>query len=365
MNQRIKTIDFGRGISVILMILVHTLWIHASQKVQTTTTLGHFIHFVGRGTPVFLITMGFSFMISRNQTLQSAIRRGCYILGVGFFMNFLKFIIPIWFGFVPQSFIEAYGWQLPLNTRQLSYLIFTGDILQLAGVSLLIIGFIRKYFLQRIVLLLLAILIAIASRWIVPVQTNYFIVDYIQQLFFSSEFWVYFPVFPWLSFIILGMFLGKSYIEQHKDQKTFFIRTLMYGMLIIAVGAVFLWHDHEYHFNDFFHLGPGGLLYLAGWNFVVLFLFHLLMIYTPHNLVYKFIFYCSQNVTSIYVIHWVLICWFMGIFGFQNCNTIETVFLMPFFIILTFIVQYLYDKIKAKFFRSSFSRNRIEIFAKK
>lgn len=348
MSQRIKTIDFGRGISVILMILVHTLWIHAKQEVQTQTALGHFIHFVGRGTPVFLIAMGFSFMISGNQNLCSAIKRGIYILGIGFLMNFLKFVIPLLFDFAPQNFIEAYGWQNPVTTQQLIYLVLTGDILQLAGSALLIIGLIRKYISQRLVLLLLAILIAFISRWFTPVDTDYFIVNYIQQLFFSNGFWVYFPVFPWLSFIVLGMFFGKLYVENNGDQKILFVRMLIYGLFFISAGALMLWYNHEYHFNDFFHLGPGGVIYLAGWNFTVLFFFYLLLLYTRDNPVYKFIFYCSKNVTSIYVIQWVIICWSMGIFGFQNSNSWETLLLMPFFVALTFLVQYLIDIVKTK-----------------
>ena len=350
MSRRIQTIDFGRGVSVILMILVHTLWIHAKQEVQTQTALGHFIHFVGRGTPVFLIAMGFSFMLSRNQSLGSATKRGIYILGVAFLMNFLKFVIPILFGFAPQNFIEAYGWQNPIATQQLIYLVLTGDILQLAGSALLIIGLIRKYVSQRIVLLLLAILIAFMSRWFTPIHTDFFIVNYIQQLFFSNDFWVYFPVFPWLSFIVLGMFFGKLYMENNKDQKKLFIRMLIYGLFFIITGSFMLWHNHEYHFNDFFHLGPGGVIYLAGWNFTVLFFFYLLLHYTRDNLVYKFIFYCSKNVTSIYVIQWVVICWAMGIFGFQNSNLWETLLLMPFFVTITFFIQYLLDMARTKNF---------------
>jgi len=48
------------------------------------------------------------------------------------------FLVPIAvFGTMPEAFIAAYGWSSPLGAAELGSLVLTGDILQMAGVSLL------------------------------------------------------------------------------------------------------------------------------------------------------------------------------------------------------------------------------------
>jgi len=344
--NRILAIDFGRGFSVIAMIMVHTLWIHASQDVQSDTFLGHFIHFVGRGTPVFLITMGVSFMISRNQDIKSALKRGVIILGVAYLMNFLKFLTPILVGLMPDSFIAAYGWEMPLNFEKYAYLLLTGDILQLAGVSLLILAFVRSYIKNKFIILIIAILIAFISPELRSIQSEIFGLNYITQLLWSDGYWVYFPVFPWISFILLGMFFGKWYVEMEYNQNELFKRMFIIGLVCIMAGAPLVFTNEEYHFNDFFHLGPGGVIYLAGWNFAVLSIFHWMLSATRDNFLYQSFYYCSKHVTSLYVIQWVLICWGMGVFGFQSKTEIGTMLLMPLFIGLTFVIHFLIRKIR-------------------
>ncbi|GAA3517956.1 hypothetical protein GCM10022393_35130 [Aquimarina addita] len=344
-NKRILAIDFGRGLSVIAMILVHTLWIHASQEIQENTFLGHFIHFVGRGTPIFLITMGISFMISSKQTLASGLLRGLMILGVAYLMNFFKFIFPILIGLMPVSFIEAYGWTAPVSLENYTYLLLTGDILQLAGVSLIIISLIRAYIKNKYIYLIIALIIAAVSREFTEIQTGIYILDYIAQLLWSTGYWVYFPVFPWISFIILGMFFGKWYVEKNRDQDMMFKKMALFGFIFMIVGAVLVFTNEPYHFNDFFHLGPGGVIYLAGWNFVALWLIHLLLKYTNPNKIYQSFYYCSTHVTSLYVLQWVIICWGMAIFGFQSQNELNTLLLMILFLVVTFVVHYASIKI--------------------
>ncbi|WP_051336310.1 heparan-alpha-glucosaminide N-acetyltransferase domain-containing protein [Aquimarina latercula] len=344
--SRILAIDFGRGFSVIAMIMVHTLWIHARQDVQSDTFLGHFIHFVGRGTPVFLITMGVSFMISRNQDIKSAVKRGITILGVAYLMNFLKFLAPILIGLMPDSFIAAYEWEIPLNLEEYTYLLLTGDILQLAGISLIVLALIRAYLKNKFILLGLAVLIAFISPELRGFQSEIFGLNYITQLLWSDGYWVYFPVFPWISFILLGMFFGKWYVEKGYDQNELFKRMCIVGLLFIAVGAPLVFMNEAYHFNDFFHLGPGGVIYLAGWNFTVLSIFHWILSKTKDNFLYKTFYYCSKHVTSLYVIQWVLICWGMVIFGFQSKSELGTILLMPIFMGLTFVIHFSVGKIR-------------------
>ncbi len=361
-TNRILAIDFGRGFSVSLLAVVHTLWMYADLNTQEHSALGHFVHFMGRGTPVFLVTMGVSFMISRNQSMLSAIKRGGIILAAAFFMNFLKFIFPILLGFMPDSFIKAYGWDpsIPLNTGQYWYLLQTGDILQLAGVSLIFMGLIRGLVKNKYIIFLIALLIAAVSREVSGLRLGIEGLDYLLDLLWGSQYNVYFPVFPWLSFILMGMFFGKIYLENNQDQNALFKSMFLWGVLLIAAGAPLVYTNEAYHFNDFFHMGPGGVIYFAGWNFTVISFFHVLVTKLPYNPIFRFYNYCSKHVTSIYIIQWVLICWGMGIFGFQNANQSTVLMLMIVFLTLTFLTRYTIDKILI-FFKNRNKKSRLAV----
>ncbi|XQF94021.1 heparan-alpha-glucosaminide N-acetyltransferase domain-containing protein (plasmid) [Pseudoalteromonas espejiana] len=123
------------------MILVHTLWMYSSTELQSESLFGAVIHILGKGTASFLVAMGLSMALSRRQTPMLLIKRGIQLLLLAYLMNAAKFWLPIdVFNTMPEAFINAYGWQSPLSAGQLQFMVLTGDILQLAGVSLLLFG---------------------------------------------------------------------------------------------------------------------------------------------------------------------------------------------------------------------------------
>lgn len=346
MNDRLVAIDVGRGLSVLFMIMVHTLWMYADQHTQTETWLGVLVHVIGKGTASFLVAMGISLMLSRNQNLQSALKRGIGLLTVAYFMNLLKFLLPIHlFGTMPQSFIAAYGWQLPLNVNQSLYLLLTGDILQMAGVAILVLAFVRYYITNKYHLLLLAGAVALSAKLFSGYRPGIPGLDYIADLFWGNQHNVYFPLLPWLTCILVGMYFGQLYKENKGNTTEFYRQMLRYGVAMLTIGGSLCWYDLGYHFADFFHLGAGGILYLTGLNLCGLWLIHQLINHVDLTAFYPFINYCSKRVTTLYIIQWVLICWGMGIVGFNQLNLNQTLLAMPVLIALTLLTQRLLDGI--------------------
>lgn len=338
-NRRILAIDFARGLSVLLVIVVHTLWIYGSIDTQSSTWLGNTIHFIGKGTPMFLIVMGVSFTLSRNQSITLSIKRALYILAVGYMMNFLKFVAPTLAGIMPDAFIEAYGWTTPATVDNMIFMLLTGDILQLAGVSLLFMGIINALSKNKYVPLVLAFIIAVVTREVHGLQLGITGVDYLLDLLWGAEWNVYFAVFPWFSFILIGMFFGRWYKENNHSERYLFTKMLPVGIVLMVVGGGLCYYNFEYHFGDYFHLGPGGTIYLAGFNMVILRFAYLLVTKVAPNKIFDFLYYCSKRVTTIYMIQWVLICWGMGILGYQQFDVTGVLILILVFTSLTLLVQ--------------------------
>jgi uncharacterized membrane protein len=354
-RERVVEIDIGRGLAVLLMILVHTLWMYGSKETQSSSVLGHVIHFVGKGTAAFLLTMGLSFTLSRRGSLQGDLLRGLLILGVGYGMNFLKFIVPISiFGTMPESFVAAYGFRSPLGVAELRYLLLTGDILQMAGVSLLLIAFVRRYVPSKWVVLSLALLVLGLSRELSGMRPGIPGLDYVADLFVANHYHVYFPVLPWMSFILVGLAMGMEIRDRGFDRRPVFSGALPVGIACVAAGGGLCLWSSAYHWGSFFHLGPGGAVYLLGINLVLLGVIHRLVERQKrrggavgHGAWLKLLTYCSARVTSLYVIQWTLIAWGMGIVGFQTLTPGQTAAMMPVALLATFAVRGVWDRIAA------------------
>lgn len=337
---RLAAVDFGRGLAVFCLVFIHTLWMYASVEVQAETWLGTIIHFIGKGTAAFLICMGISMMLSTRQTFANTVWRAFMVLGLAYLMNFLKFIVPIEvFGTMPEAFIEAYGWHSPLNGKQLWYLFLTGDILQMAGVALLFLAIIRKFVTNKYGVLVLAVGILAVSRETSGLRFGLGD-DYLAELLFGGNYHVYFPVVPWMSYILFGMFIGMQINENRNEADAVFEKLLIPGVVTLVIGGGLCFYDFEYHFGNFFHVGPGGVIYMLGINLVLLWLIHKFLQLGFQGPIMNCLHYLSSRVTSVYIVQWVLVCWGMGIIGYQTLSLWQTVAIMPVMLALTLLVQW-------------------------
>ncbi|RVU91728.1 DUF1624 domain-containing protein [Flavobacterium columnare] len=346
-NNRIAAIDFTRGISVFFLIIVHTMLIYGTLETQTETTIGQIIIWLGRGAAMYLIAMGISFTFSRRQSFYTIIKRAFYLLFIGYSLNFVKFIIPEFiFGGLPYRFLNAYH----LKTQSLETSLFflgLGDILQLAGISLLLIAFINQISNNKWLYFLLGLSIMILSKELSGFKTNIIGLEYICHLFFSNQYNVYFPVFPWSAFIFMGVFLGKQLKEINNDTQIFFKNLALQSLGLIVLGLSLVLTNYKYHFGDYYHLGPGGSIILLGIMMLCFWIANqLVKLFNPNSPFFNIIIYLSKNTTSIYFIQWTLINWGMYVFGFWSLHQWSVLALIVLFTVLTLITNILYRKLK-------------------
>ncbi|UTA48960.1 DUF1624 domain-containing protein [Simiduia sp. 21SJ11W-1] len=337
---RIHAIDSGRGLAVLLMVLVHTLWMYADHSTQTRSWLGTLVHIIGKGSAAFLICMGVSLVLARNQSASYRALRGLFILALGFMLNSLKFVLPIAMGVMPHAFIQAYGWQAPLTFTQYQYLLFTGDILQLAGVALLLLALAQPLLTKKRYIVMLGLMMAACAKVFAGMQLGITGLDYLLRLLFSDSWQVYFPAFPWMSFILFGMFLGRLISERGQDANIL-ARLPWVAVPLLIIGGALCYTNFSYHFGDFFHLGPGGVFYLLGINLLLLWAIHTLL--NKPTTFTRLLSYCSRRVTSLYIIQWTLICWGMALVGYKTLNSTQTLLAMVCTLAATFTVQQLVD----------------------
>ncbi|NQY63254.1 MAG: DUF1624 domain-containing protein [Alteromonadaceae bacterium] len=338
-SQRLIALDLTRGMSVLMMVCVHTLWMYGSHATQTASVIGDIVHMIGKGTASFLLTMGISLLLSSRQSALALFYRGLTVLALGYGMNFLKFVLPIMLNVMPDNFIAAYGWQSPLSFAQVRYLVMTGDILQMAGFALVLLALVQRISTNQYFYLALAVIIATLSQELRGWQPNIEGLDYLADVFFSKDFNIYFPIFPWFSCVLVGMFMGRRYLT-HQSKARLYRECLTFGLVFLLLGLSLCLWNYACHFSDFFHLGPGGISYLIGLNLIAIWLANWLISHMDLTRVMPLITYCSQHVTTLYITQWVIVCWGMTIVGYQRLSPIETCMLMPLMIAIVLAIHY-------------------------
>jgi uncharacterized membrane protein len=221
----------------------------------------------------------------------------------------------------------------------------------MAAISFFIIALLKLLINNKFIYFAIALLIALSSKYVSGYQPGIAGLDYVAKLFFSNHYQVYFPVFPWMSFILFGMFLGQI-IQEHKEDKTYmFTKLPMIAAISLVIGGSLCALDFEYHFSNFFHLGPGGVLYLLGINSALLWVIHKIVQSGYTSLFTRFLYFCSERVTSLYIIQWTVICWGMGVMGYQQLNSGQVMAAIPVVIAISLLVQKTKDQVSHWYLR--------------
>jgi surface polysaccharide O-acyltransferase-like enzyme len=149
-NNRLLSIDLARGLAVFFMIAVHTLEVFASEEVKNSV-FGQIIEFFGGppAAPVFMTLMGFSFMYSRKSELKPRLLRGFKIFLSGYILNIIRGVIPFTLSTQLEMDIAK---TFPLEKINEYTILTIVDILQFAGIALMIMALIQEFKIHKYII---------------------------------------------------------------------------------------------------------------------------------------------------------------------------------------------------------------------
>jgi uncharacterized membrane protein len=332
-NNRLLSIDLARGLAVFFMIAVHTLEVFANQEVKNSL-FGQIISYLGGppAAPVFMTLMGFSFIYSSKSELKPKLLRGFKIFLSGYVLNIFRGVIPFTLAtYLKLDVVKTF----PIEKINEYTILTTVDILQFAGIALMIMSIIQALQINKYLILLSAFLISIISPLLWGIQLDIPIVDQILELFWGDlpiEFSfiankIAFPVFPWLTFPLLGMFLGET-VKNSIDMNRIFNYFGVFGIVLIGIGVAISFSNYQYHFNDYYHSRQGAMLFMCGFVMAWLYLTKLILDNTHVNSLFDLLFRWSKGVTNIYFIQWIIILWSIAFFGINSSSFISTILLI-------------------------------------
>jgi uncharacterized membrane protein len=296
MTHRFQTADLLKGIAILLMVQVHIIELFATESVYNSTG-GKLVLFLGGPpvAPVFMILFGYFIAQSRQSAGQLMLRgAGIFALGMGLnlALNF-NLILSVTNGSIEQD-IWPY--------------IFGVDILQFAGISLIIITIIKGIEKNGILLLTLCILSALAGQHLAGRTPESTALQYISAFFYGSTKWSYFPLFPWLAYPLAGMIFYKLQTQYNLKIRNTYTKMIAYllsaTVLAFTIGnAVSVSSDLPAYYHH-------GILFFI-WVILFVSLYALCLdrvnAFAGNTPALRYIKWLGQHVTLIYAIQWILI----------------------------------------------------------
>jgi len=333
-TNRFLSIDLARGMAVFFMVAVHTLEVFAKPEVKNSI-FGQIIEFLGGppAAPVFMTLMGFSFIYSSKSEFKTKLLRGFKLFMSGYVLNTLRGVIP----FAISNYLKldiAKTFQIEkLNEYTIMTIV---DILQFAGIALMIMALIQKFRFNKYIILFSAFLISMVSPFLWGFKLNIPVIDQISELLWGDQpigfsfidNKIAFPIFPWLAFPLVGMFFGETVKNSNNANRTFRHFGIA-GILVLLIGLAVSYNDFEYHFNDYFHSRQGAMLFITGFVLFWIFINNIITGYIPNNKLFDLLFRWSKGVTNIYFVQWIVIIWSIAFIGINSCS-FTTTFLLIF-----------------------------------
>ncbi len=299
-THRISFLDIARGLAVFFMIMQHAILVYAVDQ-GDGSWLGELLLLLGTApaAPVFMMVMGIFFVRSRTTTVMPGILRGLYLLGLGYVLNLFRFVFPL---LLIRQIDPA-----SLAGQSISALFFTGDIFQLAGLSLIAMALIKRFIPWRQTWPALALGICVISPALWGALDG---VPGTALLWGNAEN-MHFPIFPWLMYPLLGMFYSR-YLFETNDLSGTMTNTAIAGGYMVGAGLV-LWN--RFQIGDYarselgVHAAIMGVvcLWLPGCWWMAQKL--------SNTWLLRQITFWSRQVTPIYMIQWILFGWGILVFG--------------------------------------------------
>ena len=291
MHHRIIGFDLARAYAIFGMFIVNFNFCFGS--FQTNSLLGTFLNlFIGNSTAIFIILagMGVSLMSNRNKyAAEEKSKLKSVIIKRSWFLFALGLLLYSWW---PGDILHFYGGYLHIA----AFLLFVS----------------KKYFLW---IAFFAIFIFHLLLLIIPINTSWNF-----QTFQYADFWTikgflrntvyngWNSIFPWLSYFMLGMFIGRlSWQNKSTKKNTYFIGLAVFilfeGIRYLAKQNIFDAFWTNYVMSEYFPAYLPFILVTASFALIVISLCMFVAEKLPTSRIINSLAKTGQMTLSFYVLH--------------------------------------------------------------
>ncbi len=293
-KTRLVLPDVLKGLAVILMIQVHVME-QLGNPDMFESAFGKISLFLGGvpAAPVFMLVMGYFVGFTKANPLQM-VKRGLLLFGGGILLNILL-NLSYMIGFINTGYPEL----IPGS-------IFGVDILPLAGLSLIIIGGLRKISGHPLFLLIFALMIVGLTPLINQMIDALDTAEYLTAFIGGRAEWSYFPLFPWLAYPLTGLAIHAYGIHRWKPIPVWGKGLIIGASLVGFIAGLKMGFNISTVLPEYYHHNI--VFYLWALSFMMLLVYSIsLMNIESQPLRMAFLSFMGREVTLVYVIQWILI----------------------------------------------------------
>lgn len=309
--KRVLYLDLCRGFTVLFIPIIHCVMLYSKIEVHHSW-LAVLLSFIAEypGGQVFMLMMGM-WMAKSNKPLKHHIYRAIILLACGYLLNALKYVLPAAIGILPNGFIN----QNHFNKDRLLLELFTiGDVLHFSSIAMIITAVMKQVRGSLIIATLLLSMVAFFSPMFWDLHSDFFIVQHLLNLIGGHPNSAFFPVFPWMVYVLAGFVIGGLMGEPVRSLTTMFFA----GAIFFVSELLLPGNNTAYGFyrtdtaGTLKHLGFV-LMWVPFWKVItpIVSLFETLRVTLS---------FCSKHITAIYFIQWLVIAWMFPIVGYRTLD---------------------------------------------
>ncbi|HMR82860.1 MAG TPA: heparan-alpha-glucosaminide N-acetyltransferase domain-containing protein [Niabella sp.] len=342
--KRIRSLDLARGFTVLFIPAIHTGMLY-SQFAVHHSVIGRFLICIaeGPGGQLLMLLMGVSFAFKSEHRFKTVFAKAVILLAAGYLLNILKFIWPYEFGWLPTEILSELGVNkdepVPLQ------LFAIGDILHFSAIATLMLYIVHKQKNFVVLSLILSVIIIVASPLLWDLYTKSPKLNYILLLIGGQPPQMFFPLFPWLVYPLTGLAIG-NYLEIN-ERRTNIIACII-GVILIVIGLVAARLYPQDNSAGFYRTSPADTTWHLGVVMLTIFLWFWISKCAKDNLLFDLLIYSSKNITSIYCVQWVMICWILPIVGFRRLDLPYSIIMMVIMTVNTYAIVYIFQHLKSR-----------------
>ena len=308
-------VDLARAIPVMSLPFVHCVIECCSQETinQPIPFLFNVIIGAPLGAPIFMFAMGISLIYSKHSKDEDLIKRGLILFIAGFLLNAMRFGLPYVIGYFLTGEYDKF-------IAPILYKIFGNDILQFAGLALMLFGFLKKAKLDDRVIVLISFIMSLIGWCFRHVNFGIPAVNVIMGHIIGTEepngfVLSDFPILNWFMVPVAGYIFGKILIRV-KDKKKFYLPVMP---ILAVLYWVYFAVESRLHFgkmaggativeeeNAYYHAETFDVISYIVCAIGMLGVYYLITSHCPEKL-NRFFMSVSRNITRIYIIHWFFV----------------------------------------------------------
>lgn len=308
-SGRQNELDIAKAVLIFSLSLIHCV-IECTPEEQLVSGIPFFLDSILGGplaAPMFMFAMGVGMSYTKMCRPIDFVHRGIQIVITGLVLNVCRYLIPFLVGYGLTGNYEKY-------INPLLYKVLGNDVLQFAGIAMLLIALFIKLRFNYLTMLIIGVVMSLVGTALTGMDVqnplgNIFLgyligTEDVQGLVISD-----FPVLNWLIVPIVGYIFGQ-FLLRMKDKASFYKVVSTFCILVTIIYFPLGIHNGWGMFgegqNCYYHLRTTDAIVALAANIGLLGIYYYVALFLPKKCL-NVIRDISKNINLVYCIHWVFI----------------------------------------------------------